>query len=354
MQTELSIVMLVYKTAHLLTRSLDSIVSSYGYSPQKVEIVVVSDASPDNCDDVIAEYQRAHPGIRYVRREINGGEAKARNSGLENCTGKYVTSVDADDTVDVRYVETLLQVIECHAPDMISFGYRICDAEGTPQQKYHDWMPETLEADVSRSSRRRTFDLFAMNLRFNAVIRRDVIKDQKYEDQYKLGVDMLFNFRAYLKSKKFCAAGMVIHNYHQYGSSLTHNFKPEGILDLLRIHSLCMDELRQQGWYFETADLIFRYFNMNYRSWVLDEILRFGSDTKVAKQFRANYLRVVDDAFAAGAIGKGKNAFYRTCLESNDLSACLALRNRFARADMYDKLVRWCGRKLRELKGWLS
>jgi glycosyltransferase involved in cell wall biosynthesis len=58
-----------------------------------VEIIVVDDASTDDTSHVCESI----PDIKYVRLERNQGTAGARNVGLLNSTGEYVTFLDDDD-----------------------------------------------------------------------------------------------------------------------------------------------------------------------------------------------------------------------------------------------------------------
>ena len=62
-----------------------------------LEILVVDDASPDGTAAEVEAFAERDPRIRLVRRETNGGSYAARNSGLAEATGVYVTNHDSDD-----------------------------------------------------------------------------------------------------------------------------------------------------------------------------------------------------------------------------------------------------------------
>ena len=303
MQADLSIVILVYKTAHLLPRCLDSLMNSSGYDAKRVEFVVVSDASPDNCDVVVEKYQNLHSEIKYVKRLINGGEAAARNTGLENITGRYYTYVDSDDTVTDDYLKKILDVIEHDAPDVITYQYHTCNPEGRHLAGSVGMFDGCRSIDGSREDRRKIFSRFAMSLRCNAVIRRDMMQGVRYADEYKLGQDALYNFEAFLRAKKFAWISNIIYNYYQYSESATHNFDQKRVSDLLRAHVRYLEEIEKLAYYDEIADLVFGFFHMNYASWILDEVIRLGDDSSVAMQLKVLYLKVLDRARKDGVIG---------------------------------------------------
>ena len=57
------------------------------------QIVVIDDGSTDNT----AELMKKYPGVEYVIQD-HGGQAAARNNGLSRANGKYIASLDSDDT----------------------------------------------------------------------------------------------------------------------------------------------------------------------------------------------------------------------------------------------------------------
>lgn len=64
------------------------------------ELILVDDKSPDNSCSVIEEYISTSAyadRIRLIKKEYNEGAAKARNTGLEHASGRYVAFLDADD-----------------------------------------------------------------------------------------------------------------------------------------------------------------------------------------------------------------------------------------------------------------
>jgi glycosyltransferase involved in cell wall biosynthesis len=65
-----------------------------------VEVLVVDDGSK-------FPYLPPYPWVRVIRQE-NKGLAGARNTGIENTTGKYLAFIDADDLVSEDFVDVIL------------------------------------------------------------------------------------------------------------------------------------------------------------------------------------------------------------------------------------------------------
>ncbi len=92
MEPLVSVIIPTYNRAHLIRRTLDSVIKQ---SYRNLEIIIVDDASTDNTEEVIKII--ADPRIRYIRHPTNYGGGTARNTGIKAVTGKYVTFLDSDD-----------------------------------------------------------------------------------------------------------------------------------------------------------------------------------------------------------------------------------------------------------------
>lgn len=89
-----SVIICAYNRADLLPRALASV---HAQTEEDWEVVVVDDASTDTTAHVAAEWQKNDARIRVVRREVNGGTAAARNTGIDAARGLFVTFLDSDD-----------------------------------------------------------------------------------------------------------------------------------------------------------------------------------------------------------------------------------------------------------------
>ena len=62
---------------------------------KKLEIILVDDGSPDNCPAMCDAWAEKDSRIRVIHKE-NGGVASARNVGLDNAVGQYISFVELD------------------------------------------------------------------------------------------------------------------------------------------------------------------------------------------------------------------------------------------------------------------
>lgn len=118
--TRISVVMPVYNRAHLLGRSLGSLVAQ---SYRNLEIIVADDCSSDNIEEVVAAYGDRR--IKLVRREKNGGAAAARNTGIAIATGELIAFHDSDDVCVFNRFEKSMRLL-CELPEDYIGVYGCC------------------------------------------------------------------------------------------------------------------------------------------------------------------------------------------------------------------------------------
>ena len=67
---------------------------------------MVDDGSPDNCPAMCDAWAEKDSRVRMIHKE-NGGVASARNVGLDNAAGQYISFVDSDDWIDSTMIAEL-------------------------------------------------------------------------------------------------------------------------------------------------------------------------------------------------------------------------------------------------------
>lgn len=99
---KVSVVIPTYNRGHLITSALDSVLNQ---SYQNLEIIVVSDGSTDDTDNIIEKYQKSDSRVKYISYYPNKGGNYARNKGIKEAKGKYIAFLDDDDQWSPEKVE---------------------------------------------------------------------------------------------------------------------------------------------------------------------------------------------------------------------------------------------------------
>ena len=100
----ISVIIPVYNVESYLDECIQSVVNQ-SYSDW--ECILVDDGSTDGSGDICDEWARKDKRIRFVHQE-NRGVSRARNRGIEESNGEYITFVDSDDWLDSDFLSDLL------------------------------------------------------------------------------------------------------------------------------------------------------------------------------------------------------------------------------------------------------
>ena len=115
----ISIIVPIYNVEKYLRQCLDSILNQ---TYQNFECLLINDGSPDNSADICREYVEKDSRFKYFEKE-NGGLSDARNYGIRQSKGSYITFVDSDDWLEENAVEILMKRAEETGADLIYFNF---------------------------------------------------------------------------------------------------------------------------------------------------------------------------------------------------------------------------------------
>ena len=108
MKNKVSVIVPIYNVEKYLTECVDSILKQ---SYKNIEILLVDDCGTDNSGNIAKEYVNIDKRCRYIKREENGGLSAARNTGIKNATGDYLSFIDSDDWIDENFIKNMLDMI---------------------------------------------------------------------------------------------------------------------------------------------------------------------------------------------------------------------------------------------------
>ncbi len=102
-----TVVSAVYNVEKYLDDYFRSLVSQSLSFKKHIYLIVVDDGSTDSSANIIKKWQAKFPkNIRYVYKE-NGGQASARNIGMQYVDTDWITFIDPDDFVNSQYFRVI-------------------------------------------------------------------------------------------------------------------------------------------------------------------------------------------------------------------------------------------------------
>ena len=204
MKDKISVIIPVYNVELYLNKCLQSITGST-YS--NLEIILINDGSPDNCDKLCKEWELKDNRIIYIKKE-NGGVSSARNLGLDKATGNYIAFVDADDYISPFMYERLYTLMIDNEADLV-----ICGRTRILEDKIVNYKDTGIqifsEKNVNMQNLSCQFDL---NISMNKLYKKTLFKDLRFPLNMTYAEDLfivknsLYQRRIVLlcRKKKFC------------------------------------------------------------------------------------------------------------------------------------------------------
>ncbi len=113
--TKVSIIVPVYNSEQFLGRCLDSIMAQ---TYPDIQIVIINDGSTDKSEMIIQNYANKRFEIKYIFQK-NAGPSVARNNGILEADGEFISFADADDYLDSTAIESMMRQQEALNSDIV-------------------------------------------------------------------------------------------------------------------------------------------------------------------------------------------------------------------------------------------
>jgi glycosyltransferase involved in cell wall biosynthesis len=117
-ETKVSVIIPIYNAEKYLCQCMDSVVSQ---TLRDIEIICVDDGSADASLSILQTYAAADDRIRILSQE-NAGAGAARNRGLREAKGEYLSFLDADDFFEPDMLERAWQKAKAKSAQILVFG----------------------------------------------------------------------------------------------------------------------------------------------------------------------------------------------------------------------------------------
>lgn len=111
----ITVIVPIYNVEKYLEECILSLVSQ---TYQNIEILLIDDGSSDGSAKICQKWVDKDIRVKYIYQE-NSGVGAARNRGLKEARGKYLTFVDADDFLCDTFSEQLLNILIYKKADIV-------------------------------------------------------------------------------------------------------------------------------------------------------------------------------------------------------------------------------------------
>lgn len=228
MVAEISVIIPAYNAAATIERTLRSVLAS----TVPVDVVVVNDGSTDGTKEVAESVKRTvdsskvKSSIRIITQP-NAGCYTARLTGLSVVKTKFVSLIDADDTVDPQMYEKMLAFAKkCHL-DIVE-----CDYEGKPAASVAQEVFDTPELIREKVIVPRFAKGEGTVQVWDKLYRMEVLELPFDSSNIMMFEDGVFNLQAFLHARRIGYLHEKLYHYIINDGSSVRNFRLKNVSDL--------------------------------------------------------------------------------------------------------------------------
>ena len=196
----ISVIVPIYNAEKHLQSCIDSILAQ---TFTDFELLLINDGSKDNSGSICDEYVIKDNRVRVFHKE-NGGVRSARNQGLDNAIGEWVTFVDSDDWIEYDFLKKLIFYTRHQNVMFISSGYRVsmCEKNVLITDDFHLLFSE---------------NSICYTVPWGKLYKINIIKKNniRFNENMQLGEDTVFLYTFISCINTFCIIGDIGYHYNR-------------------------------------------------------------------------------------------------------------------------------------------
>lgn len=230
----LSVIIPVYNTEPYLKRCFNSFIKTL---PEKTEVIIINDESPDNSENIIQEYAEKYSQIRYIKKK-NGGLSSVKNVGLKEAKGEYIIFLDSDDYVSSNMYSTMLKKAIDTNSDIVC-----CDVMSV----YDDGKIEySSSINYSRVGLMRLIDNPIMAASWSKMVKKSLYNDLQFPEGIN-NEDVAITPLLFLKSQKTTCIPSPFYKYVQRSGSIQNSGFNEKRFVIFDTSKMCLKSVEKYG-----------------------------------------------------------------------------------------------------------
>lgn len=274
-ENKVSVIIPVYKAERYIARCVRSL---FEQTLADIEYIFVDDNSPDESISIIKKILQEYPhrsrATKFIHHDTNRGVAAARNTGIQNASGRYIAYCDSDDWVELNMYESLYNTAITENAEMVACDISMDFANG----KSH--VCPALEPSIKKTDLLRTYLTSGWAVCANVLASNELYAKFAIRacEGYNFSEDYFISMQLLMHANKYVKVGCALYHYERNNAdSLVHEsnsplrkvktadsqvFYHQQIVNLFntyKIYTACKRELSwrmlsaKRGWFYDSS-----------------------------------------------------------------------------------------------------
>lgn len=241
---ELTVIITVFNCEKTIRKCLNSLLNQYYID--NYEIIIIDDGSTDLTVNIIKGYLSLFKNITLLEQK-NQGSYVARNLGLENANGTFITFLDGDDYIDKDMYAILLQE---NSFDMTITDFIKEDSCGNSLSQEEDIFDSNRELTMNERNEvmKKILNSKMMASLWRCVYSKSFLEKNsiKFYDNVYRGADLIFNLKCLFNAQNIKYIQSRKYHYVYYQTSISNNITINNWIDFCKIdneiRNICINE----------------------------------------------------------------------------------------------------------------
>ena len=241
---KISVIVPVYKAEKTLGRCVDSILCQ---TFADFELLLIDDGSPDRSGRICDEYAAKDSRVKVIHQN-NSGAAAARNVGLENASGEYISFADSDDFVAPDFLESLYGLSCRSGCDITMCNYNLTDGgsfepvlhgfdEGTAFDR--EGVRKVIFKNIAECNTNGYFSLWDKLIKAEIIQKNDI----RFVSDMSFGEDLCFILDMLIAANGIAFTEKTVYNYIRSETGLFSSYRPSRLDDAMTCYEKIMMDI---------------------------------------------------------------------------------------------------------------
>ncbi|MCI9501030.1 MAG: glycosyltransferase family 2 protein [Hungatella sp.] len=245
----LSVIIPFYNVENYIEKSVKSIIDQ---SYKNIQIVLIDDGSTDKsgmfADRIALEDRRV-----LVFHQENRGVSAARNMGMKNANGDYITFVDADDYLEKEAFSVLIHELIKNKCDgaiyPFSMDYHnksIIDALPWPDKTIltkKEILEVLIPSMIAVKRNKKTINGSVSR----TIFRRKAIEGFWFDERIHMQEDLIFCIQTYAHMENLEIVNEVVYHYVKHGKTTTERYRKNYLCETINLEKEIIKVLQENG-----------------------------------------------------------------------------------------------------------
>ena len=222
-----SIIVPAYNCQNYINKCVNSILNQ---TYDRLELIIIDDGSTDGTASFCDELKLRDDRIKIIHKN-NGGASSARNIGIKRSKGEFILFIDADDEIEIDYIESLMLK---NSYDLVICGYKDVYTQENREKinllntKEYQNLSGNIYVDLDKMHNFIVYPYIKLYKR-SIIIEKGIF----FPENLCVGEDQIFNFEYLRYINNYCFINEAKYSYyHRCNNSLSekidrHTFDSE-------------------------------------------------------------------------------------------------------------------------------